>query len=515
MSLEIESADVIRLIQQFLKENKLTGTLRALQDETSIALNTVDSVEDFVNDVKQGRWDLVLRTVSQLTLPPSKLYDLYEQIILELMELRELGAARSLLRETDVTHSLQKDHPNRYLRLEKLMSRTIFDPREAYQGESKEKRRKAIAQALSNEVTSVPSSRLLTLLGQAIKWQQQQGILQPDMAFDLFRNSVPAARSEEDAIMEKRFASIKFPKKQHAESCVFSPDGQYLVTGSVDGIIEVWNYFSGKLRRDLKYQAEDNLMLMEDSVLCLGFSKNSEYLASGSKDGQVVIWRIQTGQIVRRFQAHSQAVTSVCFSPDGAQVLSTSFDMTIRVHGLKSGKMLKEFRGHASFVSQAVFSTDGNRVVSGDGDGAVKVWNAKTAACLLTLDMQESKVSVAPGVASIAGASIATIAHTANDDQVVVCSKSGSLALASLNGKIVRRFPVGETVALDCAMSSHGTYLYALCEDGNMYCFHTPSGELRRTIKITSAGVLGVAHHPSANIVAAYADNGEVSIWKA
>jgi hypothetical protein len=32
-----------------------------------------------MNDVKQGRWDLVLRTVSQLTLPPSKLYDLYEQ----------------------------------------------------------------------------------------------------------------------------------------------------------------------------------------------------------------------------------------------------------------------------------------------------------------------------------------------------------------------------------------------------------------------------------------------------
>jgi WD40 repeat-containing protein SMU1 len=205
------------------------------------------------------------------------------------MELRELSAARSLLRETDVMHAMQQQYPDRYLRLERLISRTTFDPREAYQGETKDKRRRMIAQALANEVTVVPPSRLLTLLGQAIKWQQHQGVLQPDMAFDLFRNTVPIAQAEEDVIVEKRYAMIKFPKRQYAECCVFSPDGQYLVTGSADGIIEVWNYFSGKLRRDLKYQAEDNLMLMEEAVICLNFSKNSELLVSGAKDGNVMV----------------------------------------------------------------------------------------------------------------------------------------------------------------------------------------------------------------------------------
>ena len=220
------------------------------------------------------------------------------------------------------------------------------------------------------------------------------------------------------------------------------------------------------------------------------------------------MWKVRTGQCVRRFdKAHAQGITCLCFSRDSTQLCSASYDASLRMHGLKSGKMLKEMRGHTSYINHCTYTPDGLRIVSSGSDGWVKVWDPKTSECVSSFRPNPSGAEIP----------VNCCCCLSKSDQLVVCDRSATAYVVTLQGQVVRTITSGKKTGgdfLQACVSRMGTWLYCLAEDNMMYVFAVADGKLERIVQIHDKEPIGLCHHPHRNLLATFADDCTMKLWR-
>ncbi|EMD38941.1 hypothetical protein CERSUDRAFT_47016 [Gelatoporia subvermispora B] len=215
----------------------------------------------------------------------------------------------------------------------------------------------------------------------------------------------------------------------------FSPNSQYLATGSWSGNVKLWNIPSCTPVRTFRghsdrvggvawhpratiSQSEDTVNLVSgagdmtvnlwslnsetplstmkghaDRVCRVAFHPSGDYIASASFDTTWRLWDVATSKELLLQEGHSKEVYTVEFQEDGALAASGGLDAIGRVWDLRTGRTAMVLDGHVQAIFAITFSPNGYQIATGSGDDTVRIWDMRSLRALYTIPAHMSNVS--------------------------------------------------------------------------------------------------------------------------
>src|SRR6266581_96138 len=300
-------------------------------------------------------------------------------------------------------------------------------------------------------------------------------------------------------LQDANFAGASFERSAFSEtfssifSVAFSPDGQLLAAGSVNGEVRVWQVAD--------YRQVMALSGHQGWVWSVAFSLDGALLASGGEDRIVRIWQVSTGQCLTMLHGHTNWIRSVTFSPDGSRLASSSDDGTVRVWEVSTGECLTTFQGHTGRVVSVAFSPDGARLASGSDDRMVRLWEVSTGHCFATLQGHIGRVwSVAfsPDGARLASGS--------DDSTVRLWEVSSRQCLMTLQGHDIWITSV--------SFGPDGSHFAAGSHDRTVRIWEVRTGQCLKTLRGHTNWVGSVAFSPDGTLLASGSHDTTVRVWE-
>lgn len=145
-----------------------------------------------------------------------------------------------------------------------------------------------------------------------------------------------------------------------------------LIVGYSDNSIRVFDLFDHRMKQE--WQAHNN------SVFTLHFTSDGNYLVSGSRDARLKVWDVRGGYAqVQDIAAHMYTINHIAFSPNGKHFVTCSMDKSIKVWDSTEFKLLKvidkaRHAGHGTSVNKLVWTSFNNQLVSASDDRTLSIW---------------------------------------------------------------------------------------------------------------------------------------------
>ena len=151
------------------------------------------------------------------------------------------------------------------------------------------------------------------------------------------------------------------------KSVVFSFDGKYLYSASLDGKVLKWD-LAAKTSRKV---SSDVLQINSIDI-----SSNGNFIAGVSPDGKVLVWNPEKISDNFKIETAGKKIKTVRFKPDDNILAVGYYDGNVELWDINTRKQVSDMiKAHSADVNDIRFNAKYNQMATASSDNTLKIWN--------------------------------------------------------------------------------------------------------------------------------------------
>ena len=247
----------------------------------------------------------------------------------------------------------------------------------------------------------------------------------------------------------------------------------------------------------------ESLAVIDVTSRAAAYSHDGAYIVTGSDDGKLTVWNVSKSEQTDVFEGNGGAITSLAYSRDGKYIASGHGDGRVRVWGASIGSREMLLTGHESYIQKLAFSWDGGQIASGSRDTGsqttVRVWDTATGQLAATITDME--------------VGVLEIAYSHDLTRIAFGTVNGQVRIwDGLTGEVVRVIKAHVAAVNALAYSPDGRKIASGGEDGNVRIWEIETGREVASVRHGSE-VSALVYTPDGRLIISSGDGGTIRMW--